>query len=625
VHRNKTALLTVCGTAIFCLGFLFASVHGADNSAPAVVPTSSAAAPLHITDAQNRLSLGKLNPKGEAKAQANALYAEAMLSLENPKNNAQTSLAQLRQVASLDPHFADAQVEIANILLQLGQIAPALDQLQTAFATNPHSVDIQAALAYVQRLRGNDEEAIKLARNALTKDPTQSTAMRVLLEAASEQNDLPGGVLHIEDILKSSATSPALAWLTLAKLYVEIAHASSHPPTGESLSHTILPIYKQAASKPPSEVSTLILLADTYRDLGRKSEALKTLESAVALDPTNVDIIVQCAELEAELGQNATAIRHYEEAYALTPTLTNLREPLGKLYLENARFDDAIKLFQSGLDENPKDINLTINLSIALEKANHPEQAEAILQKVFSATTCPPEAYLQLAAVQWVQQDFTKSGATLDAAQKRFPSSAWVRFYQAVQHRYEKNYTAAIACLDQVRTLATGADAGVLNANYYVECAMTMDLAGQNDRLETTVREGLSKFPNNATLMNELAFAWADSNTRLTEADALSKRAVDLEPDNGAIQDTRGWVLFQMDKAKDALPYLQRAAILTNNDPVVLQHLGDTYLKLGLRSEAIAAWRRGLEKAPRNGDLANRIDAALAQAKNAHERSAPHH
>jgi predicted negative regulator of RcsB-dependent stress response len=62
---------------------------------------------------------------------------------------------------------------------------------------------------------------------------------------------------------------------------------------------------------------------------------------------------------------------------------------------------------------------------------------------------------------------------------------------------------------------------------------------------------------------------------------------------------------------------------MTNNDPVVLQHVGDAYLKLGLRREAIATWTRALEKDPHNGDLANRIDAALAQAKNAHSRSAP--
>jgi len=56
---------------------------------------------------------------------------------------------------------------------------------------------------------------------------------------------------------------------------------------------------------------------------------------------------------------------------------------------------------------------------------------------------------------------------------------------------------------------------------------------------------------------------------------------------------------------------------------VVLQHIGDAYLKLGLRREAIAVWSHALEKDPHNGDLANRIDAAKAQANNAHLRSAP--
>ena len=78
-----------------------------------------------------------------------------------------------------------------------------------------------------------------------------------------------------------------------------------------------------------------------------------------------------------------------------------------------------------------------------------------------------------------------------------------------------------------------------------------------------------------------------------------------------------------MGQAKDALPYLQRAAVMTNNDPVVLQHVGDAYLKLGLRREAIATWRAPWKKTPTTAILTNRIDAALAQAKNAHLRSAP--
>lgn len=300
-----------------------------------------------------------------------------------------------------------------------------------------------------------------------------------------------------------------------------------------------------------------------------------------------------------------------------------MRDKLGNLYLDNQRYEDAARLFEEALAGSPQNPGLEIDLGIAYEQSHHPEKAQACFQQVFDAMACPQEAYLKLAYFQLGHNEVKQAAQTLAAAQAHFPQSARVRYYEAIQHRYEKNYDAALACLDQVRALATGSDAGVLDPGYYLESALTLNLAGQKGRLEAVLREGLGKYPDNPELMNELAYFWADAGNHLPEALALSRRAAALDPDNGPILDTWGWVYFQMGQAKDALPYLQRAAFMTNNDPVVLQHVGDAYLKLGLRREAIATWTRALEKAPRNGDLANRIDAALAQAKNAHPRSAP--
>jgi tetratricopeptide (TPR) repeat protein len=625
VSLNNLTKLRLSGTrldsaalvVVFCLGVCsLAGVRAA--------PESGISSSAHLTDAQDRMMNGQLSPVAEARSRANALYAEAMLLPEEPAGDQQRALGLFRQIVALDPSFTDARIKLANLLLQSGQLDLALAQLQAAAVSHPDSIPIEVALGYAQRLRGQNDEARRLCTHALAMDSSQSAAMRVLLEIAGDQGDLAGGVLHIEDILKAGGSNaPASAWLNLARLYLEVARAERLPPTGDVILNTRLPILQQAAAKSPPDVETLALLAKTYRELGRKIEALKTLRRASALEPSNIDTVLHCAELESDLGETADAIKDYENAYALNPGLAGLREMLGGLYLDNQRYGDAARLFEEALADSPQNPGLEIDLGIAYEGSHHPEKAQACFQQVFDSVACPPEAYLKLAFFQREHKELKEAAETLASAQAHFPQSAQVRFYEAIQHRYEKNYDAALACLAQVRILASGSEAGALDPGYYLESALTLNLAGQKDRLEAILREGLGRYPDNPELMNELAYFWADQGRHLPEALALSRRAAELDPDNGPILDTWGWVYFQMGQAKDALPYLQRAAFMTNNDPVVLQHVGDAYLKLGLRREAIATWTRALEKDPRNGDLANRIDAALAQAKNAHLRSAP--
>jgi len=592
------------------LGWLALGRAGAD----AVTP--------HLTDGQDRMMSGYLEPAAEARSEANALYAGVMC--EDPGSNPQETLSRLRQVVALDPHFTDAQVKVARLLLQTGQNAAALAQLKSAIAENPGSASIQADLADAQRLCGQTDEARRSSTEALYRDANQSLAMRVLLEIASDQNDLDGAVLHIEDILIAGGTNAsAPAWLTLASLYVEVARGSAHPPGDETVLKTLLPIYQQAASQPPPRVDVLSLLAQTYRDLGRKADALKTFRVACALDPANVDILLRCADLEIDLKRTADAMKDDEAAYALNPNQAGLREALGGLYLDNGRFEDAVRLLEVSLANGPADPGLEVDLGIAYEGAHQPGKAQACFQKAFATVACPPEAYLKLAGFQLAHQELAKAAGTLAAAQLHFPKSAKVRFYEAIEHRCEKNYDAALLCLAQTRTLAESSDGNALDPGFYLESAETLNLAGRQDLVEATLQEALDKYPDNPALMNELAYFWADQNVHLPEALALSEHAAQLDPENGPIEDTQGWVYFQMGRPNDALPYLQQAALMTDNDPVVLQHVGDAYLKLGLRREAIDAWRRALEKDPGNGGLINRIDAALAQAKNVHTRSAP--
>lgn len=603
----------------------------AENAPPATAPPSppvtvqAPAAPvIHITDGQDKMGSGELAPEADHRARANALYAQAMLMPESAAASDQQKAAAIyREITTLDPSFLEAQVKLADILLQSGQLDQAEAQLRSAVSLHPESIALEVALGYAQRLRGQNDDAQRLCAKALAADPNQAIAMRVILEIAADQNDLAGGVLHIEDILKAGgAKVGSTPWLNLAHLYMEIAHSEIHPPDADAIFNTRLPILEEAAAKLPPSADTLTLLAETYLGLDRKAEALKTFHQAVDLDPSNVDLILRCADLESELEQKADALKDYERAYALDPALPNMRAMLGNLYLESHRFADACRLFEEALADSPNNPSLEIDLGIAYEEEHQPEKAQACFQKVFSAVDCPVDAYTKLAFYQLQHHELKEASDTLKSARSHFPQSPNVCYYQAVQHRLEKDYTAALASLEEVRVL-TATSSGALDPSWYLESALTLNLVGDKKQLEAVLQDGIHHYPDNAELMNELAYFWADEGDHLQEALALGKRAAALDPDNGPILDTCGWAYVQLGQVKDALPYLQRAAILTNNDPVVLQHVGDAYLKLGMTREAIATWTRALQKDPHNGDLTSRINAAQAQANNAHPRSAP--
>ena len=96
--------------------------------------------------------------------------------------------------------------------------------------------------------------------------------------------------------------------------------------------------------------------------------------------------------------------------------------------------------------------------------------------------------------------------------------------------------------------------------------------------------------------MNYLGYMLADRDTRLDEALGYIRRAVALDPQNGAYLDSLGWAYYKMGNYDLAEENLRRASERINNDPTVHDHLGELYMKTGRLKLAAANWERSLEE-----------------------------
>jgi tetratricopeptide (TPR) repeat protein len=107
---------------------------------------------------------------------------------------------------------------------------------------------------------------------------------------------------------------------------------------------------------------------------------------------------------------------------------------------------------------------------------------------------------------------------------------------------------------------------------------------------------------------------YVDRHMNLDEAGLMIKKALELQPDNAAYIDSLGWYYFHTGDYAKALTELLRAAERVKpEDPVVLEHVGDTYQALNNLGEAEVYWQRALKLDPVNQKLATKIDASKAK------------
>ena len=135
-------------------------------------------------------------------------------------------------------------------------------------------------------------------------------------------------------------------------------------------------------------------------------------------------------------------------------------------------------------------------------------------------------------------------------------------------------------------------------------------LAEQQDdlvQMEADLRAIIANEPDNSTALNALGYSLANRTERYDEALALISQALALEPDEPAILDSMGWVLYRKGRYEEALDYLTRA-YAEFPDPEVAAHLGEVLWVNGDTDAATQVWQGALLKDPNHKILLSTLE-----------------
>jgi len=581
---------------VFVLVFL-AAAGAASAKAPRTLPPQirSVPAAIKIERQDDSLSLKPapdlvLRPEGERKAGALAHFVEGMAFEESGQMD--KALEAYRKVLNVDPGQSDLASRVAVLLIQQEDFPQAIDVLKDAIKANPNDGEPyrQLAFIYAKYLKKTDQ-AVDYANRAIALNPTDIDAYQRLCEielAAGQQQK----ALNALDLAKKVKTNDASFWTRLGKLYAAVLFTPDAQPKPEELKR-VNEIFKKAVANAGDDPAILKDVADYYAASQQLKEAIPLYLRVIELQP-----------------DDANAREKLATGFILTDQRGKAVELLEQIIKEHPEKYQPYDLLAQVLDDEAR----------SLQRENRLDEAKARFAKVAAnyeqSLLINPNhvgTYLRLAELLLGPlKNPERAVKFLAEARRRFPGAPEIVYYLAIAQREAKQTQRAVATFEEaLREAQLDQDNEIVNAKFYFNYGVTAEQAGLYEKAADLLRRSIALDPTNAAeAYNYLGYMWADHNMHLDEAKEMIERALQIEPNNGSYLDSLGWVEFRQGKFDQALADLLRAVKnLDREDPIVFEHIGDTYLKLQRVPEALESWQKAFALDPKNSKLAEKIES----------------
>jgi Flp pilus assembly protein TadD len=325
----------------------------------------------------------------------------------------------------------------------------------------------------------------------------------------------------------------------------------------------------QAAHRPQEALQRLEHSA-SYPDLER---AKADLMAGRPIEGTPEDANAGIALLALRMAADLSRERAVPVALTLSriATMMEPEDPTGwlltsELLARAEKYEGALKAVRHVPDDSPSAAVARAQEAAILARLNRTPEALSLLEKAAHA----PEA----------------------------GSDDWARYGDALQAM--SRFNDAAEAFRKAIALDPG---GASDWRLHFLLGSSLEQAGNWQAAEPELRTALKLAPEEATVLNYLGYALLDRGLAPVESRKLIEKAHALQPQDGFITDSLGWAQYRSGEYQAAVATLERAIADIPDDPVVSEHLGDAYWKVGRHLEARYRWKAAMLAEPKPEQL----------------------
>ena len=489
------------------------------------------------------------------------------------------ALAEFKKVLELKPDHFDALQSAAELYREIGRYEEAVEVYDKLREVSPGSFGAYFFGAQALRKLGRSEEAIRVLEAGLRIRDDVPEYLLELGHLYEENNQLEKAINLYKQGLENSS-----------KADLRLTHRTGLALMMAGRFDEAIPLLEKIVRVSPEAG---IDLARALRGEKRLQEAVEVLEDVLRRDPHEVEANFELAKTLVILGER-------ERARAKFEYLTRMEDPraeayrnvfktnLALVYEEEGRFDEAIALLEEVVEEDPENVDAKLTLFFAYKEGSRVEPALTLTDQLLKENENEP--YILIARAQALAADERlDEGAKLLVARSAKTSEPELLLVAASQLYFgQEMFQKAEAVVKE------GLVDYPKSERLRFQLGAIYERVSDFDAAEGEFKKILDRNPDDADVLNYLGYMLVDRGVRLEEATDYIRRAVELDPYNGAYLDSLGWAYFKQDDWRQAEVYLQKAIRLNRSDPVIFEHLGDLYSKLEKPDRAREYYERSI-------------------------------
>jgi len=134
---------------------------------------------------------------------------------------------------------------------------------------------------------------------------------------------------------------------------------------------------------------------------------------------------------------------------------------------------------------------------------------------------------------------------------------------------------------------------------------------GQFEKSDKDLLNSLKINPNNAYVLNYLAYSWLERNYKIDTSITMFEKAHKQKKNDPYILDSVGWAYYLVGDLIKAEQFLRKAIEIMPDDPIVNDHYGDILWEMNRKTQAKYYWQSVLNFENTEDDMKEKINIKL--------------